>query len=84
VLGYGGPEEGGWWFGSGTLARLHRVMRDEAMAHAYAARANRLLDRLQRYRRPVSSAAYDGGRYRMLVFCGNPPPAFPAERPIYN
>jgi hypothetical protein len=37
-LGYGGPEEGGWWFESGTLVRLHRVMRDEAAAHAYAAR----------------------------------------------
>ena len=45
---YGGPEEGGWWFDTGELVRLHRVCLTEAAAARLAVRANRLLDLVQR------------------------------------
>ena len=37
---YGGPEEGGWWFDTGELVRLHRVCLTEAAAARLAVRAN--------------------------------------------
>jgi hypothetical protein len=80
---FGGPEEGGWWYETGSLVRLHRVLCDEAKAHARAARANRLLERVQCHSRPLSSVAYDGGRYRAIVWDGNPPPVFPVTAPHY-
>lgn len=80
----GGVEEGGWWYDTGRLVRLHRVCATEARAGAAAARANRLLAKLQRGRRPVSSVAYTGGCHAALVFEGNPPPGFPEKRPHYK
>ena len=81
---YGGPEEGGWWFDTGTLARVHGIERDEACAIARAARANRLLDRLQSGRRPISSLIYSGGRHSLLIFEHTAPPSFPVPGPNTN
>ncbi len=80
-LAYGGPEEGGWWYDTGELARPLRVCATEAAAAALAARVNRLLARLQRHRRPVHSVAYDGDRCAALVFEATAPPRFPDARP---
>lgn len=80
---FGGPEEGGWYYETGSLVRLHCVLCDEGKANARAARANQLLERVQRHSRPVSSVAYDGGRYRAIVWDSNPPSAFPETAPQY-
>ena len=61
---YGGPEEGGWWFDTGELVRLHRVCLTEAAAARLAVRANRLLDLVQRGHCRLDSVLYAGGRYR--------------------
>lgn len=81
---YGGPEEGGWWYDTGCLARPLRVCPSEAAADALAVRANRLLDRLQRGHRQVGSVLYAGGRHRACVFATTAPSAFPAQRPHYE
>lgn len=49
-----------------------------------ANRANRLLARIQKHRLPVSSAAYDQGRLRALVFERAPPEHFPQTQPTYS
>ena len=81
---YGGPEEGGWWFDTGQLVRVHRVFLDEAKAEAVCRRANRLLSHIQRNLRPVGSVIYDGGRYAADVYPDTAPPFFPATRPHYE
>lgn len=81
---YGGPEEGGWWYDSGTFVRAIAIHYDDKAAIAAQRRANRLLERLQRHKPDVSSAIYNGGRYRALTFSGLPPAHFPAERPAYS
>lgn len=83
-LAFGGPEEGGWWYETGTIVRLFRITRTEREALAIAARANQLLDMVQRQHRPVRSAAYAGGRYRAEVYAGLPPATFPVEHPTYS
>lgn len=80
----GGPEEGGWWYATGVLARPLRVCLSEVGADARAARANRLLDRLQHGRREVGSLLYEGGRHRACVFANTAPDAFPPRRPHYE
>ena len=80
---YGGPEEGGWWYDCGTLARVLRVVPIEDAAYAVGARANRLIDRLQRGRTDVSSMAYRGGRLGAEVYADTAPPSFPETRPTY-
>ena len=81
---HGGPEEGGWWYDGGTLSRVLRVAPSKDAAHAVAARANRLLGRLQRGRREVSSMAYEGGRFGAEVFEGTAPQVFPDAPPRYE
>jgi len=80
---YGGVEEGGWWFDTGELVRLLALAPTEDRARTLADRANRLLDRLQRHRRPVDSVLYDGGRYTAIVYEWTAPSAFPEVRPHY-
>lgn len=80
----GGPEEGGWYFDTGTPARPFRICRNKQAAFVIAARANTLLDRLQRHRRDISLVLYDGGRYGACVFENNAPAFFPERRPIYT
>ena len=74
---HGGPEEGGWWYDCGELHRVLRVAVSEEAAHAAAARANRLMDRLQRCMLRVSSLAYEGGRHKACLFAGTAPQWFP-------
>ena len=81
---YGGPEEGGWWYDTGELRRVLRVVPDADRACDLAARANRLMNRLQRSRRDVGSVAYTGGRYAACVFEDTAPRAYPEVRPHYE
>lgn len=81
---YGGPEEGGWFFDSGELVRLHRLCRTEDAAGIAAARANHLLDLVQRGHRRLDSVLYASGRYRACVFVGLAPMHFPKTPPHYE
>ena len=81
---YGGPEEGGWWYDTGTLCRTVAVFRDPGRAQAYALRANRLLDHLQRTRRSTFSMAYAGGHHAAWVFEDTPPRHYPETPPSYE
>lgn len=81
---YGGPEEGGWWYDCGELRRVLRVVLPADAAYDLAARANRLMDWLQRHRRDVGSVAYAGGLYAACVFENSAPRAFPETRPRYE
>jgi hypothetical protein len=81
---YGGPEEGGWWYDCGQLVRIIATERTVTRANALAARANGLLARLQRGKRPIDSVAYSGGRHAVMVFERVAPAHFPSERPHYE
>lgn len=81
---FGGHEEGGWWYDCGQLTRILVTTRTAEQAYRTASRVNRLLARLQRGKRPVSSVAYDGGRHQAMVFERIAPPHFPAEQPRYE
>ena len=61
-----------------------RVTAPEDQAYAHVARANRLLARLQRDRRDVSSMTYAGGRHAAEVFADTAPRSFPETRPHYE
>ncbi|TVV76976.1 hypothetical protein [Sphingomonas solaris] len=81
---YGGPEEGGWYYDSGTFVRAIAIHFDDESAVRAMRRANRLLERLQRHRPKVDSCLYAGGRHRAYTFTGLPPERFPATRPGYE
>jgi hypothetical protein len=81
---YGGPEEGGWWFDTGSFVRMSRTFKTEAAAYAYARRANALLRVIQRCGRDVSSVLYEGGQHAARVYDHLPPPFYPATRPCYE
>ncbi|MDR6790501.1 hypothetical protein J2Y58_003884 [Sphingomonas sp. BE138] len=76
---YGGPENGGWYRDTGTFVRVLALHFDDRTAILAQRRANRLLDRLQQHRTPITSPAYVGGRFRAFTFSGLPPARFPAE-----
>jgi hypothetical protein len=80
---YGGPEEGGWWYSTGRLVRVFKVVKDREEATRICRRANDLLHHLQRNKREVSSVIYDGGRYAAEVHEHNAPEYYPTERPYY-
>jgi len=81
---YGGPEEGGWWYDTGTLVRPWRIVASEDRAYELARRANSLLDRLQRRKRSVGSVAYAGGRHVCSVYENTAPAHYPEHRPYYE
>lgn len=82
---YGGPEEGGWYYTCGELRRTTRkTYATEAEADAAAARANDLLQHLQRRKRSIGSVLYGGGRHTARPHLGAPPERFPATRPHYE
>ncbi|MFW2854649.1 hypothetical protein ACM61V_22680 [Sphingomonas sp. TX0543] len=71
-------------YDTGTFVRVIALHYHDEAAVAAMRRANRLLERLQRHRPPVDSAAYTGGRFRAFSFSGLPPTRFPARRPEYS
>lgn len=81
---YGGPEEGGWWYGCGTLRRVTAVTKSKEKAHQIAGRANDLLHHLQRNQRSVGSVLYSGGRFEARVYKDTAPPGYPQEIPYYE
>ena len=83
-LAYGGPEEGGWYYETGELVRILRVVANEDEAYRLARRANGLLDRLQKHKRSVSSVVYSGGRHSVQVHKDVAPDRTPEHRPYYS
>ena len=81
---YGGPEEGGWWYDTGEMARIIRTFKDEERAVAHATRMNRLLDAtINKGRREISSVLSDG-RYCAEVHENIAPHHYPERRPHYE
>lgn len=84
---YGGPEEGGWWYNCGELAKVCRTFKSEALADDYAFRLNqRLKSRTfgpNQGRRDMSSVLSDG-EYWAHVYDGAPPASFPDRKPHYE
>jgi hypothetical protein len=83
-MAYGGPEEGGWYYGTGQYVRTLKTVKTRDEAHRIARRANSLMARLQKNHRPVSSVTYGGGRYSYEVYKGKPPSFYPEHRPYYS
>lgn len=59
---YGGPEEGGWWYNTGTVV-LTKQFDDEQQARAYADSLSEEYPNTGR----SSSVIYSGGDYRIYV-----------------
>ncbi len=74
---YGGPEEGGWWYNTYSLATLVSVEKTEADALAKVQRMNHLIhiirERSKNYRKDLYSMAYSGGYYTADYHRGLPP-----------
>ena len=85
-LGYGGPEEGGWYYGTCDLQRVVRVVRTtREQAGGVCCRCNAWLDKLQQGVRRPSSVIYGGGYYRAAVYPVDKIPGhFPETRPHYE
>ena len=87
ALAYGGPEEGDWWYQTGSLIRTVKVFRSENRALAYCRQLNaRLQSRVfgpnvGRY--PVSSVLSDG-ECEAQVHEGVAPPRYPDRKPRYE
>ena len=86
-LVHGGPEEGGWYYTAGELARVVRLFRRQDDAHAYCRRLNAKLQSRQfgpnKDRRKISSVLSEG-EYGAYVYEDFAPRHFPARRPHYE
>lgn len=81
----GGPEEGGWYYDTGSLVRVSSVHVDEESAIARCSRLNGRLDAMQERagRRPYHSVLSDGW-LRAMIFEDTAPKGFPSSRPYYE
>ena len=84
---YGGPEEGGWWYGCGEpaheLVQFVRLFHFREDADAYTAKLRRRVEPVvNKGRRPIGSMLSEG-QYQVRVSDGFPR-AFPATRPHYE
>lgn len=86
-LAWGGPEEGGWWYDAGSLARIVRLFRNADQAYLYARRLNKKLESRtygpNQGKREKSSVISDGV-YEAHVCQDHVPQFYPAERPHYE
>ena len=84
---YGGPQEGGWWFDVGTLARVVKTFASETRAYGYMTRLNRRLKSRaigpNQGRRDYSSVLSDG-EYFANVYENTAPEGFPDRKPRYE
>jgi hypothetical protein len=88
-MAYGGPEEGGWWYDTGTLTRIVRTIRNQDKAYDYCRRLNKKLQSRvigpNQGRREYTSVISEG-EYQARVFdCDETiPKHFPETRPHYE
>lgn len=85
---FGGREEGGWWYNSGTRERVVKICRTEADAYAYSTRYNHLLRFFQKrnvHLRDLYSVLYNGGYFQAEVYREDKLPTYyPEMRPHYE
>lgn len=90
---YGGPEEGGWYYDTGTRIDdpsdhgrfdAPAVFRNQAEAIAACTALNEALDVGANKGRPCISSVLSQGRYQAEVHDGYPPAHYPTERPHYE
>ncbi len=79
--GYGGPEEGGWWYEYGEFIEPAALFTDEDEALAYARKLND--DNPMNEGRPDISSVNSMGRYTYLVQ-DRPGRDYPEARPYYE
>lgn len=77
-MGYGGPEEGGWWYDIGTV---QSVFAAKSREDAYALRER--LESMVESTGDYSSVLYSGGDYRVRV-CSDYPQNYPETTPYYS
>jgi hypothetical protein len=82
--GFGGPEEGGWYYDRGLLNRNLLITQDKGHAYRMAYRANKLLLWLQRHKPHPSSVLYRGGRHQAEVWVYPAPSYYPLTIPKYE
>lgn len=84
---FGGPEEGGWYYDAGQLAKIAKTYRSEDKAHAYCRRLNNRLKSRKigpnTGRRELSSVLSDG-EYHAEVWEDQAPANYPERRPRYE
>ena len=84
---YGGHEEGGWWYDSGSLVRIIRVFKNDDHAYAYARRLNYKL-RSRSFGPNCGKREYTSviseGEIRAYVYEDKVPNWFPEYRPHYE
>lgn len=84
---YGGPEEGGWWYGTGEPVKelgMHTRcfhILEEAQEYAEVLR-NTILPDLNKGRRPISSVLSEG-QFDVQIDEDEYPAPYPKERPYY-
>lgn len=85
---YGGLEEGGWYYSTGTPVTdampLMRVFRDHDEASDYANRLQRALNVTWNIGRPSISSVLSEGEYRAIIDQNEMPAHYPTERPRYE
>lgn len=94
---YGGPEEGGWWYDTGTRVDstdehgqtdVPKIFQDQDAADAFARHVNEALDApplgANTKRRSDIGSVLSQGRYQAQVCGGYPKPYWPDQRPHYE
>lgn len=77
--GYGGPEEGGWWY---DIGEVKQVVPCSSYEQAENVR-DLLREQWKDEGRPTSSVLYDGGNYRIQIE-GKYPEDYPQRIPHYS
>lgn len=88
-LAYGGPEEGGWWYTEGELKHVEAWEADPVWDQLREDRIERLRADYPRDPLdgpPMSSMAYQGGAYEVVVVADGKVPVdhYPVVRPHYE
>lgn len=81
---YGGPEEGGWYYDTGTpvVTEHMRAFANRDEARAYRRSLDPVVKDMNEGRYPISSVLSEG-RYAFEL-CEGLPEAYPSERPYYS
>jgi hypothetical protein len=84
--GYGGPEEGGWWYECGIPSEMYcemtRIFRTEEEAIEYSQKLKSLCSQLNEGLPPISHSN-SVGEFVAIVADGYPAP-YPTQRPFYE
>lgn len=84
--GFGGSEEGGWWYTTGNLQYVSKVCNTREQAQRLADRMNHLYALQMKLGRKSKywSAIYGGGHFEACVYEDKAPDFFPQTIPHYE